>query len=34
MVLPDGEDFDDDLGKFLNIFHFLGLLKYLMFLCF
>lgn len=26
MVLPDGEDFDDDLGEFFfNIFHFLWL---------
>ena len=34
MVFPNGEDFDDDLGKFLNIFHFLRFLKYLMFLVF
>ena len=39
MILPNGEDFDDDLGKFVNIFHFFvifeifdvfGFLTYLM----
>lgn len=31
MILPDGEYFDDDLGDFFNIFHFLVFLKYLIF---
>ena len=34
MILPDGEYFDDDLGEFFSIFHFLVFLKYLIFLGF
>ena len=34
MILPDGEYFDDELGEFFNIFHFLVFLKYLIFLGF
>ena len=34
MIFPNGEYFDDDLGEFFSIFHFLVFLKYLVFLGF